>query len=309
VYAIVGGIVLLGALDLTLVARRYVEPQDVRAFHAENALITDILQKTGGLPVNIINYASRNVVGGDWLNTSLRSHGIHNIIPNERDPHAKERPVALALQNSPQRFWDAMGVRFVLVTRQQAEQLFQQRTAILIGEYVPGNGTIRKSTTSGDQALLLFERSTGGFPHVFFEWEGGVPKDQQAGRLAQSGKVVTDAPAPSAADPFPAQASVTFSRMRGARGVFASRAEVHISKPGLLVWNERYSPDLVIAIDGAPVPLHQANGVWCAVQIPPGKHTITCRVQVTGGGWLNLLALAASVAVVGYTFVKGRRRE
>ena len=288
------GVVLLGVGDLAAVAKRYVQPRDVRAFHAENVIVKDILQRTAGRPVNVMNYATQNVFGQEWLNTSLRIHGL-SVLLDATDPNAKERPVAVALQSNPVRFWDAMGVRFILLPRQQAEQLIQQRAATLIGEYELGNGTVRKSATpGGQQAIALLERKAPAvFPCVYFDWVGDTPADKHAEQLAQSGKpLVTDAPAPSAADASPAQ-SVAFSKMRGERNVFTSRADVDVPRSGLLVWSERHTPDLAAAIDGNPVPLYQANGVWCAVQVPPGKHTVTCRVRPSG--WLNLLSVAAGL--------------
>ena len=300
VCAFVGGIVLLGVIDLAAVASRYVMPLNIKAFHAENVLIKDMLQKTAGQPANIANYATRNSGGQDWLNTSLRSHGLVTVMPNERDPNSKERPIALALQSNPARFWDVMGVRFILLPRQQAEQLIQQRVVTPLGEYELGNGTVRKITTPSGQSVVLLERNAVSFPCVYFDWAGDVPEDKQADQLAQSNKAIaTDAPAPTAPDTAPAQ-TVSFSKMRGMRNVFTSRADVNVPKPGLLVWNERYSPNLVVAIDGKQVPLHQANGIWCAVQVPAGKHTVTCRVQI---GWLNMLASIVSLLVATSPFI------
>jgi hypothetical protein len=281
--------------DLAAVATRYVETRNVRAFHAGNTLTKDILQKTAGLPVNFINYATPHGGPQDWLNTSLSSYGINNVIPNQTDPSSRERPVAIALQRNQPRFWDVMGVRFMLLPRQQAEPLVQQRAAAPVGEYEIGAGTVRKGAAPGGQGVVLLERNAAAFPSVFFDWAGDVPAEEQAAVLAQTAKpIVTDAPAPSAPGSAAAQPAV-FSQMRGMRNVFTSRAEIDVPTSGLLVWNERYSENLVAAIDGKPVPLHQANGVWCAVQVPAGKSTVTCRTRTQTGGWLNLLAAAASL--------------
>ena len=302
------GIVLLGVMDLTAVAMRHVDPRDIRAFHVEHAIVKDILDKTAGRPVNIVNYATRHIGGQDWLNTSFSAYGINNVIPNEGDPNSQERPVAFALQNNQPKFWDVMGVRFILLPRQQAEQLIQQRVVTLIGEYTLGNGTVRKGTaTGGQQTVALLERKAVPFPCVYFDWSGDVPADKQAESLTQPGKaVVTDAPAPPATDTAPTQA-VVFSKMRGMRNVFTSHAEMALAKPGLLVWNEHYSPDLTAAIDGKPVPLYQANGVWCAVQVPAGKHTLTCRIRADG--WMNLIAAVTSLLVALSPFAARKSRS
>ncbi|MCL1920261.1 MAG: hypothetical protein FWG50_04155 [Kiritimatiellaeota bacterium] len=287
------GIVLLGVIDLAGVARRYVQPQDVRAFHAENALVKDILQKTAGLPVNVVNNATRNAGGPDWFTFSLRAHGIR-IVPDVSDPNSKELPVAIALQSTPERFLDALGARFMLLPAQQAEGFVRQGAGTLVGGYDLGADTIRRSATPSAQTVALVERKAATLPCVHFDWDGGVPPDKQAEQLAQSKLPVTDAPAPVAAAPIPPK-PVAFTQMRGMRNVFTSRAEIDVPQAGLLVWNEHYSPDLAVAIDGKPAPLHQANGIWCAVHIPPGKHTVTCRVRPDG--WMNLLSAVTSLLV------------
>jgi uncharacterized membrane protein YfhO len=88
----------------------------------------------------------------------------------------------------------------------------------------------------------------------------------------------------------------TFTQMRGEKNVFVTRATVQIPQPGLLIWNERFSPDLKATLNGKEVPLHQANGQWCAIQLPAGKHTLTCQIRVKG--FFNLLSMAASILVV-----------
>jgi uncharacterized membrane protein YfhO len=89
---------------------------------------------------------------------------------------------------------------------------------------------------------------------------------------------------------------VTFTQMRGERNVFVSRATVQLPQPGLLVWNERFSPDLKATLDNKEVPLYQANGQWCAIQVPAGQHTLTCQARVKS--YFNLLSLVTSIMVL-----------
>jgi hypothetical protein len=84
--------------------------------------------------------------------------------------------------------------------------------------------------------------------------------------------------------------------MRGEKNVWVSRATIQLPQAGLLVWNERYSADLVAAVDGQEVPLYQANGQWCAVQLPAGKHTVTSSVRIKKG--LGLLSMLTSLLVL-----------
>jgi len=294
---IMGGIILLSVSDLASVARRYVIPVNVHAFHAENAVTKELRQRTRGRPANVANYATRNVFAQDWLNTALTIHGFANILPGDNDPNVKENQIASAFQNDPLRHWDVMGVRFLLLPYPQANPLIQQHIATGINAYDLGNGTVRTSVSPTAQSILLLERNQPAFPAVYFNWTGAVAHDQQIGHLTQSGvrSPVTDAPSPAMPNERPPQ-TATFLHLRGERDVLVSHATLDLPQSGLLIWNERYTPDLVATLDGKEIPLHQANGVWCAAQIPAGRHALACRVRITGG--LNILSAGTSLIVL-----------
>ncbi len=294
---VVAGIVLVGVFDLAAVARRYVNPINLQAFHAENAVTREISQRTAKQVSHMANYVTRNVWLQDWLNTSFYVHGITPILPTEGDLTTKEYQIASAFQNNPLRHWDVMGVRFLLLQIQQAEPLIKQKAAVPVAMYDFGNGGVRKTATPSAQTIILLERQQSAFPCVYFNWTGDVAPDRQIDQLIQPGQAlhVTDAASPVKPDDQPPQ-SVPFKQMRGAKSVFVSRAEVDLPRPGLLIWNERYSPDLVATLDGKEVPLHQANGIWCALQVPAGRHAVTCRTRFAG--WMNMLSFGTSLLVV-----------
>ena len=295
----------IGVFDLAAVARRYVMPINVRAHHEENAIVKDMKRATQGRTALAVNYVTRNVSVQDWLNTSLSLNGFMNVLPEETDPNSKVRPLAMALQKAPLRYWDFTGPRFVLLSRQQAGQVIQMQLAKPIAEYEMGQGFVRRSASPSEQSIILLERTKQPiYPCVFFNWTGGIKPDDQINQLitantsntvAPKTLLVSDAPAPTVPAELPIQ-GVAFSQMRGEKNVFVSRATIQLPQAGLLVWNERYSADLVAAVDGQEVPLYQANGQWCAVQLPAGKHTVTCKVRVKN--YLSLLSMAISLLVL-----------
>jgi hypothetical protein len=298
----------IGVFDLAAVARRYVMPINVRAHHEENAIVKDMKRVTQGRTAGAVNYVTRNVSVQDWLNTSLSLNGFMNVLPDETDPNSKVRPLALALQKEPLRYWDFTGPRFVLLSRQQAGQVIQMQLAKPLAEYEMGQGFVRRSASPSEQSIILLERTKQPiYPCVFFNWTGGIKPDEQIAQLIKANTsntvapqmlktlLVSDAPAPTVPAELPIQ-GVAFSQMRGEKNVFVSRATIQLPQAGLLVWNERYSADLVAAVDGKEVPLYQANGQWCAVQLPAGRHTLACKVRVKG--YLNLLSMATSLLVV-----------
>ncbi len=298
----------IGVFDLAAVARRYVMPINVRAHHEENAIVKEMKRATQGRTALTVNYVTRNAFSHDWLNTSFYLNGFMNVLPDETDPNSKVRPLAIALQKDPLRYWDFTGPRFVLLARQQAGQVIQMQLAKPIAEYEMGQGFVRRSASPSEQSIVLLERTQQPiYPCVFFKWTGGIKPDDQVAQLIKANTanagahqtfktlLVSDAPAPVAPTELPIQ-GVAFSQMRGEKNVFVSRATVKLPQAGLLVWNERYSADLVAAVDGKEVPLYQANGQWCAVQLPAGAHTVTCKIRVKN--YLGLLSMATSLLVL-----------
>ena len=283
-------IVLVGVADLASVASRYVIPVQVKPFYAENAILRDLKTATDGLPAVIANYATRNVYGQDFLNTAFEIHGFHRALPDENDPNAPFRSYALAAQNNPEQFWQAAGVRFILIPREQAMQLARNPGFRFIGEYELGNGTVRKVRNS-EKSVVLFERLGSALPAVFGTWTGNVPKEQQ--KDAQSFPV-SDAPGRTGA----VRGKVVFSQMRGngSVGIYSTRAVVESDGPGLLVWPEKYDPVLCATLNGKEIKLFSANNFWCAVEVPAGKNELVCRVRPSP--WLNLLSGGTALCVL-----------
>jgi hypothetical protein len=298
----------IGVFDLAAVARRYVMPINVQAHHEENVIVKEMKRATQGRPAFMANYVTRNVSIQDWLNTSLSINGYMNVLPDETDSNSKVRPLAIALQKEPLRYWELTGPRFVLLSRQQATQVMQMQLAKPLAEFELGQGSVRRSSTPSERSILLMERTRQPiYPCVFFNWTGGVKPDDQITQLVKlntanammptgpASLLVSDAPAPTATVMQPPQ-GVTFTQMRGEENVFITRATVQLSQPGLLVWNERYSADLKATLDNKEVPLYQANGQWCAIQVPAGKHTLTCQARIKG--CFNLISMATSLFVL-----------
>ncbi|MEI7948385.1 MAG: hypothetical protein WCJ02_16910, partial [bacterium] len=254
----------IGVFDLAAVARRFVVPINVRAHHEGNAIIKDMKRVTQGRPALTVNYVTRNVSIQDWLNTSFSLNGFMTVLPDETDPNSKVRPLAVALQKDPIRYWDFTGPRFVLLSRQQAEQVVQMQLAKPIAQYEMGQGFVRRSASSSEQSVVLLERTTQPiYPCVFFNWTGGIKPDDQINQLIKGAAstapltshalLASDAPSPSGLSALPIQ-NVSFSQMRGEKNVFVSRATVQLPQAGLLVWNEQYSSDLVAFVDNNEVP-------------------------------------------------------
>jgi hypothetical protein len=67
-------------------------------------------------------------------------------------------------------------------------------------------------------------------------------------------------------------------------------------RPGLLVVSEAYYPGWRATVDGAEVPLHRANLMMRAVELPAGRHEIRLEFRpasVRIGAWISVAGLAA----------------
>ncbi len=88
-------------------------------------------------------------------------------------------------------------------------------------------------------------------------------------------------------------------------------AEVHFERPGWLVLLESFDPGWRAAVDGAAVPVRPANGLFQAIAVPAGAHTVRWAYRPVGWRAGVALTLASALAALG-TWARrgaGRRNE
>ena len=61
---------------------------------------------------------------------------------------------------------------------------------------------------------------------------------------------------------------------RGSNFCFDTTVETDAAKNGLLLVDERYTPDLSARVDGQAIAVYRANALWCAVPVPAGHHRV-----------------------------------
>jgi len=82
------------------------------------------------------------------------------------------------------------------------------------------------------------------------------------------------------------------------------------STGGHLVLADVYFPGWTATIDGQPTTVLRANGLFRAVELPPGEHTVVFSyrpLSVRVGGLLTAISLAVLLALVGLVLASGRR--
>jgi O-antigen/teichoic acid export membrane protein len=93
-----------------------------------------------------------------------------------------------------------------------------------------------------------------------------------------------------------------------------NRVVVQAAAPdgGTLVLADVYFPGWTATIDGEPATVLRANGLFRAVQLPPGDHTVEFRyrpLSVRVGGLLTGISGLILLALAGYALVGGRRQS
>ncbi len=78
------------------------------------------------------------------------------------------------------------------------------------------------------------------------------------------------------------------------------KVEARASHPGHLVILDAHAPGWTARLDGRPVPVLRANGVFRAILLPPGRHTVECRylpASLLWGGGVSLGVALVMLAV------------
>ena len=70
------------------------------------------------------------------------------------------------------------------------------------------------------------------------------------------------------------------------------------SHSGHLVILDAYAPGWTATIDGRPVPLLRANGVFRAISLPPGRHEVECRYLPASLRWGGGLSLGLALTML-----------
>jgi len=75
------------------------------------------------------------------------------------------------------------------------------------------------------------------------------------------------------------------------------KLEAVSSHPGHLVVLDAYAPGWRAEVDGRPAPLLQADGVFRAVPLPPGRHQVECRYRPASLAWGGVVSLGVALGM------------
>ena len=296
---------VINTLDLAAVARRYVIPVYVGAHYTENPVIKAMLARTGGHPANVMNYVTSNAGEQDWFSTAMELYGFSNVAPNPNERTAPHAVLFQRFQNNPVRYWQILGVRFVLLPRKIVEPFVRQGLLSIVCDFEIGQGIVR--VTQPKETSFTLAEFTGGtaLPALYANWKGATPADQQLASVLQdekSGSVIADVASSSDAHGVVLPKSVTFDKMRKMPYALSTRGRIAADVASLLVFNEPFRADLEVSVDGRKACVYQANGLWAAVQVPQGAHEVMLRLK---RNWtLNAVSLAVGLIALGWFLVR-----
>ncbi len=110
-------------------------------------------------------------------------------------------------------------------------------------------------------------------------------------------------PAIETADPLPAAAPLDPSEHVEIASFRTNRVELSVetARPRVVVLNEMFYPGWTARVNGQPAPVHPANYLFRAVEVPAGRSTIEFAFRpwsFTAGAVLSILALLVAGAVL-----------
>ena len=269
---------LVLAVDLTSVAQRYVRPFDAHPFYASH-VVADTLLARGGVGVGVANYTSSNNYNSDWFSSSLYRQGVRLSL--YADPGSTGASVVQAAGNRPEVLWREMHARFVLAQWKDAASLVKAQVLTPVLSFAVGQGSVRQTQPAEDAFVLATFANAMPPSYVVDGWQGGLRTEEQLQRMRAADwdparVTLCDAPgATNGTGRVIGRAQVT--QARGWDFHLTASLAVDTPQAGLLVLDEKYAENLQVRVDGQEVPVHCANALWAAVEVPAGQHTVTVR--------------------------------
>jgi len=282
---LLAALALVLAVDLTTVAQRFMRPINIASFYERNPVVQSVLER-GGPGAGVANYATSSDIYRDGFASALVRNGARLALPVAGEEHTTLAKVAKALEKRPEILWRTAHARFVAAPWPALNPLVQNRVVAPLQTFAldPRSGAVQAAQPAKDTFLLA--EAVNGLPDVYVAgtWQGGLDEAGQLAALATAAwdplhTAVSDAPATTSgtngAPLLVGQAVVT--RRRGSDFRLTTTVDVDTPQAGLLVLDENYAGDLMACVDGRPAPVRRANALWCAVEVPAGKHLVAVR--------------------------------
>jgi hypothetical protein len=300
------------AVDLALVARRYVETYDAEAIYRSNALIDRLKSDPEPFRLKLL---SRGGLYDYWAATLFPCYDIPmlDIVAASRLP-ADEMRFMTAFERDPVRFWQISNVRYLLGDTRALQPLLRSEgvnspfeRAMSFNVARDGDSLVVVLAQPGQAAQHTLVRFKSALPRValFRHWEAIESSSNALSRLTQPdfnplttllverGDGTAAPPAPSGG---PALLLPVALRSYARRDL---RAEVPAQdQPCMLLVGDKYDARWRAWVDGRPAPVYRANGIGRAVPVPAGARVVSMSFRPSMGA--IGLSMAVTLGVLGW---------
>lgn len=266
-------LLLVVAVDLVSIGRKYVHVRDVSPWYARNPVLEAIgYEKQEG---RMVFRASQPTVFS-WLYGNFRHHGVDFLMGRdgyELPPDVVE--LFEALNNNPLRLWQLTNTRYLVMSANSRMASVLEHPML---ERVAGFNAVRGRVVQdqSESAQHIVARFDGALPKALLYYEAEeVSSGQLLQRMADPGW----SPAKSVLTPV-GLSGVHNGDMRPSpvRIVDYEPREVSIEvdaqEDGVLLLNDRYDPRWQVTVDGREQKLLRCNAVMRGVVVPKGHHTV-----------------------------------
>lgn len=300
--------VVLGSLDLALVAKRYIQPRNVTQHYSENVLIAKMHEITKGKPAKIANFVTSGGFDQDWFGASLFINGYDNVLMPNEETQKTVLSLYQKFQSNPAALCSALGAELALFPVKAG--FFQINTSVEplfffnIRRGRDGFKIDEAKAPAQDTLALGRPKPNTSLPTLYPVWHGAVEPDRQLDDMISGfdGRPYSNAPA-SSGESSGGGLAVKLDAYRGQTGVRTTRGTVNNTgnSDRLLVFGDRYSSELAATVDGKPTPVYLANNLWAAITVPPGKHQIALAPRIAplavAGAVVSALLMAVMVGL------------
>jgi len=144
---------------------------------------------------------------------------------------------------------------------------------------------------------------------LFTQWRGEADDQKVLAQLRDpafdpGSAVLISGGIPAPANTNSAPASASYERYSPKE--FSIKTES--AAPGVLLVNDKYSPNWKVFVDGREETLLRCNYMMRGVQVPAGAHTVEFQYRPPVNSlWVTLSAMAAALALAGFLAVDARR--
>lgn len=197
------------------------------------------------------------------------------------------------LQQSPNQFFDMMGVRYVVVTHQSDSRQISGAHKVYDDGYLSvyeRDGRLGRAYVAGEAGVAPTRRDALRImSDPSFDPQRGIvldapPPKTARGRVQQ---VTPNSSWPADVARRPVEGSAQIEHYTSERVRIRARAQ----RDAYLVLTDTYFPGWTALVDGQPAPIMQANVLFRAVPLPEGEHTVEFVYRPQSVAWGALISL------------------